>query len=144
MHSTIVTNLFAGLTYFESLMQKLQEAHHFSFEPFLEQQASHSLSGLRYVGLAVIFCQKILLCLGDLTRYREIIAETNLSEKLKGFFFFNFFTLKRIFLFSNFKNIAGTPKPIFRTRITADLTTSWPFWLLMRYNIFVCIHISFF
>ena len=66
-------------------METLQEAHHFSLEPYLKPKASHSLSGLRYVGLAVISCQKILICLGDLARYREIIAETDDFGKAKRF-----------------------------------------------------------
>ena len=56
-------------------MVTLQEVHHFSLERYLEPQTTHSLSGLHYVGLAVSSCQKILICLGDLARYREIIAE---------------------------------------------------------------------
>jgi len=66
-------------------MDTLQETHHFSLEPYLEPQAIHSLSGLRYVGLAVISCQKILVFLGDLARYREITAETNNYGKAKRF-----------------------------------------------------------
>jgi protein SMG6 len=66
-------------------METLQVAHHFSLEPYLEPQAIHSLSGLRYVGLAVISCQKILVFLGDLARYREITAETNNYGKAKRF-----------------------------------------------------------
>ena len=79
----MITLYSQGSTYFESLMDTLQEAHHLSLDPYLEPKASHSLSGLRRAGLAVISCQKILICLGDLARYREIIAETNHFGKAK-------------------------------------------------------------
>lgn len=52
-------------------------------DTYLEPQAFHSLSGLRYVGLAVISSQKILIFLGDLARYREMTAETNNYGKAK-------------------------------------------------------------
>ena len=85
MYSTMITLYSQGSTYFESLLETLQEAHHFSLEPYLEPQTTHSLSGLHCVGLAVISCQKILVSLGDLARYREIIAETNHFEKAKRY-----------------------------------------------------------
>ena len=72
-----------GSTYFESLLETLQQAHNFSLDRYLEPQPYPILSGLGYVGLAVISCQKILIFLGDLARYREMTTDTSNYGKAK-------------------------------------------------------------
>jgi protein SMG6 len=73
-----------GTAYFESLLETLQQAHNFNLDRYLEPQPYPILSGLAYVGLAVISCQKILIFLGDLARYREMTADTSNYGKAKG------------------------------------------------------------
>lgn len=79
-----------GTAYFEMLLETLQEAHKFNLETFLEPQPYPLLSGLGYVGLAIISCQKILIFLGDLARYREMTSETSNYGKAKRFLYFLF------------------------------------------------------
>ncbi|KAI9553174.1 hypothetical protein GHT06_021068 [Daphnia sinensis] len=75
-----------GTAYFEMLLETLQEAHKFDLETFLEPQPYPLLSGLGYVGLAIISCQKILIFLGDLARYREMTSETSNYGKAKSWY----------------------------------------------------------
>lgn len=75
-----------GTAYFEMLLETLQEAHKFNLETFLEPQPYPLLSGLGYVGLAIISCQKILIFLGDLARYREMTSETSNYGKAKSWY----------------------------------------------------------
>lgn len=84
----ILLCIIQGTAYFESLLETLQEAHKFNLETYLEPQPYPLLSGLGYIGLAIISCQKILIFLGDLARYREITAETSNYGKAKRCVFF--------------------------------------------------------
>lgn len=70
----------------ESLLAILQEMYHFELEQYLEPQP-YPLSGLGYIGLALISCQKLFVFLGDLARYRELTAETSNYGKAKRFVF---------------------------------------------------------
>jgi protein SMG6 len=79
------------------LLETLQEAHKFNLETYLEPQPYPLLSGLGYVGLAIISCQKILIFLGDLARYREMTSETTNYGKAKRFTFFFPFCLLFVF-----------------------------------------------
>lgn len=80
--------IIQGTAYFESLLETLQEAHKFNLETYLEPQPYPLLSGLGYIGLAIISCQKILIFLGDLARYREMTSETSNYGKAKRCVFF--------------------------------------------------------
>jgi len=74
-----------GTIYFESLLETLQTSYHFNLDDYLEAQP-YPLSGLGFVGLAIVSCQKILIFLGDLARYREIASETSNYGKARSWY----------------------------------------------------------
>ena len=44
------------------------------------------MSGLGYVGLTLVSCQKIFIFLGDLARYREMASDTSNYGKAKSWY----------------------------------------------------------
>lgn len=63
---------FQGFTFFEQLLNKLQATYDFSIDAYInpDSQAVRK-SGSRMVKLALVTCQRTMICLGDLARYRE-------------------------------------------------------------------------
>jgi len=64
--------------FYEQLINKLQTTYDFSLDAYIntEVQAEHKSVG-RLVRLALISCQRTLICLGDLARYREQANRTS-------------------------------------------------------------------
>lgn len=65
-----------GTQYFEGLLKNLEETYQFQLDDFLGVNQSIPQKGLGYVGLALVSAQKILIFLGDLSRYKEQVNET--------------------------------------------------------------------
>jgi len=74
-----------GSSYLESVLEMLQQTYKFVLEQYLEPQP-YPMSGLGYVGLAVISCQKMFVFMGDLARYREMALDTSNYGKAKSWY----------------------------------------------------------
>lgn len=60
-----------GATFYEALLNKLQETYSFNLDSVLED-GSHGMDGAgRGVRLAVLSAQRTMMFLGDIARYRE-------------------------------------------------------------------------
>ncbi|KAI8434949.1 hypothetical protein MSG28_003416 [Choristoneura fumiferana] len=79
----INTIIEEGNTYFENLVHMLEKAYKFNTDDFINDNHVVPPKGLGYVGLALISVQKLYVFLGDLTRYREQVNETNNYAKSK-------------------------------------------------------------
>lgn len=75
-----------GTKYLESILKLLETRYSFQMEDYIGENAASYLSGLGYVGLALVSAQKIFLFLGDLARYREQINQTNNFGRAKNFY----------------------------------------------------------
>ena len=62
----------------------MQQTYKFTLEEYLEPQP-YPMSGLGYIGLTLVSCQKIFIFLGDLVRYREIATDTSNYGKAKRY-----------------------------------------------------------
>ncbi|XP_076065529.1 telomerase-binding protein EST1A-like isoform X2 [Oratosquilla oratoria] len=60
-----------GLRYLQDLLEGLQHAYRFKLEDHLEDEGVSSSGSRSRVRMALVSAQKILLSLGDLTRYKE-------------------------------------------------------------------------
>jgi hypothetical protein len=67
---------FQGTSYFENLLEVLEQTYKFKLETFLSAK-NVPTKGLGFAGLALISAQKIFLFLGDLARYKEQVNETS-------------------------------------------------------------------
>ena len=63
--------------FYESLLEKLQKTYEFSLDQFLDSSRPHPEVLKRLTKLAVMSAQRVMICLGDLARYRE---QTHLSS----------------------------------------------------------------
>ena len=68
--------LLQGTTYFEKLLEVLEQTYKFKLETFLSPN-NVSTKGLGFAGLALVSAQKIFIFLGDLARYKEQVNETS-------------------------------------------------------------------
>lgn len=75
-----------GTTFFESLLEALEESYKFKVNTYLGNNNQHSNKGLGYVGLALNSVQKLFLFLGDLGRYREQVNETSNYGKCRQWY----------------------------------------------------------
>jgi len=63
---------FQGFTFFEQLLNKLQTTYDFSIDAYVNTDSQTvRKSSSRMVKLALVTCQRTMICLGDLARYRE-------------------------------------------------------------------------
>ncbi|XP_046391094.1 telomerase-binding protein EST1A isoform X2 [Ischnura elegans] len=77
IQKTVLGVIEEWTNYLEDLLTALQTAHKFSLDAWLDPSSGHPPpKGLRYLGLALISAQKILIFLGDLARYKEQTNET--------------------------------------------------------------------
>jgi len=67
-----------GVTFYDQLLRKLQLTYDFSVDADLnsDMQGVSKLTS-RMVRLALVSCQRTMICLGDLTRYREQACHTS-------------------------------------------------------------------
>ncbi|XP_047988294.1 telomerase-binding protein EST1A [Leguminivora glycinivorella] len=72
-----------GNDYFENLVQLLEKTYKFNTDDFINDNHVLPPKGLGFIGLALISVQKLYIFLGDLTRYKEQINETNNFAKSK-------------------------------------------------------------
>jgi len=61
--------LLQGGTFYEQLLAKLQATYEFSVDVHVNPDRRRSSS--RMERLALVSCQRMMICLGDLARYRE-------------------------------------------------------------------------
>jgi len=61
-----------GVTFYEQLLTKLQTTYDFSVDAYVNPDVQGvRKSTSRMVRLALVSCQRTMICLGDLARYRE-------------------------------------------------------------------------
>lgn len=65
-----------GNIFFESLQVKLQDSYDFSIEKYVEHEYDPEEPGYDRFKLIAISAQKLIMCLGDLARYKELAAGT--------------------------------------------------------------------
>ncbi|KAG1657886.1 Telomerase-binding protein EST1A [Nymphon striatum] len=75
-----------GTVFYESLLEKQQESFGFELSDFLDSEAVRPQSLATIVKLALISAQKILICLGDLARYKEIANNTTNYGKARNWY----------------------------------------------------------
>jgi protein SMG6 len=75
-----------GTRYLESLLTHIETCHKFEIQDYIGDNAASYRSGLGYIGLALVSAQKIFLFLGDLSRYREQINQTNNFGRAKNYY----------------------------------------------------------
>jgi len=70
--------LLQGVTFYQQLLGKLQATYDFSLDIYVKSdvQKVHK-SNSRLVRLALVSCQRTMICLGDLARYREQANRTS-------------------------------------------------------------------
>lgn len=69
--STLMMIVEEGLNYFQSLLADIQKAYRFSLEAHFEEDLTTLPGTKNRVRHALYSCQKIILSMGDLARYRE-------------------------------------------------------------------------
>lgn len=67
----LISNFLQGTTFFDKLLQKLQQKYGFDVEDYLESSLSVQENQSRYVKLAILSIQRLMINLGDIARYRE-------------------------------------------------------------------------
>lgn len=80
-----------GLKYWEEVIGVLEEKYKFKIEEFVGSNASARLynrivDDRKFVKLALVSLQKVLIYIGDLARYKELVNETNNFGKAKQFY----------------------------------------------------------
>ncbi|XP_074640176.1 telomerase-binding protein EST1A-like [Tubulanus polymorphus] len=65
-----------GVKFYENLLKKLQMVFKFNLDDFLDTNRLMSDSVSRTVKLALLSCQRVMICLGDIARYREQSNDT--------------------------------------------------------------------
>ncbi|GAB1608422.1 telomerase-binding protein EST1A-like isoform X2 [Argonauta hians] len=65
-----------GTSFYERLLEQLQTTYNFSLAPFLDTNSSPPETCHRTVKLALLTAQKIMICLGDIARYRELANDS--------------------------------------------------------------------
>ena len=68
--------MFQGTTFFDKLLQKLQQTYNFELEPFLDSSALPPENIGRSVKLALLSAQRTMINLGDIARYREQVNDS--------------------------------------------------------------------
>ena len=64
--------MLQGVTFYEQLLTKLQTTYEFSVDSYVDSDVQGvRKSASRMVRLALVSCQRTMICLGDLARYRE-------------------------------------------------------------------------
>lgn len=79
----INTIIEEGTNFFENLVQMLENTYKFSTDDYINDNHVLPPKGLGYVGLALVSVQKLYIFLGDLSRYKEQVNETNNYAKSK-------------------------------------------------------------
>lgn len=69
------------MKFYENLIQSLEETYNFKVENYLT--SGGVTKGMGTIGMALISCQKMMLFLGDLARYKEAANESNSYGKSK-------------------------------------------------------------
>ncbi|XP_041977684.1 uncharacterized protein LOC121732012 [Aricia agestis] len=82
----INTIIEEGTIFFENLVQLLEKTYKFNTDDFINDNHVLPPKGLGYVGLALISVQKLYVFLGDLSRYKEQVNETNNYGKSKHWY----------------------------------------------------------
>ena len=69
--------LIQGVAFYESLLKRLPPRHNFTLADYLDPtRPPDQPRASRSVKLALVSCQRIMICLGDLARYREQANQT--------------------------------------------------------------------
>jgi protein SMG6 len=63
--------LFQGTVFYESLLEKLQSTFNFDLSKFLDPHTLSPENLSRANKLALLSCQRTMICLGDIARYKE-------------------------------------------------------------------------
>ena len=66
-----------GTTFYEELLQRLQTSFKFTLDDFLHTHKAPPENIGRVVKLALVSCQRVMICLGDIARYRELAMQTS-------------------------------------------------------------------
>ncbi|XP_036360056.1 telomerase-binding protein EST1A-like isoform X2 [Octopus sinensis] len=72
----LFTVLDEGTSFYEGLLEHLQTTYNFSLTPFLDTNGSPPETCNRTVKLALLTSQRIMICLGDIARYRELANDS--------------------------------------------------------------------
>ncbi|CAH1802167.1 unnamed protein product, partial [Owenia fusiformis] len=67
----LVKLLEEGCFFYESLLRKLESCYKFDLNVFISELQRHPDNLRRSVKLAILCCQRVMICLGDLARYKE-------------------------------------------------------------------------
>lgn len=60
-----------GTTFFDKLLEKLQQKYSFDVEDYMESSLASQENQSRHVKLAILSIQRLMINLGDIARYRE-------------------------------------------------------------------------
>lgn len=60
-----------GTTFFDKLLEKLQQKYGFDVEDYMESSLASQENQSRHVKLAILSIQRLMINLGDIARYRE-------------------------------------------------------------------------
>jgi len=75
---TLPLLVFQGFTFYEQLLNKLQATYDFSIDAYINADSPGVRKSTgRMVRLALVTCQRTMICLGDLARYREQANRTS-------------------------------------------------------------------
>ncbi|XP_005096140.1 telomerase-binding protein EST1A [Aplysia californica] len=75
-----------GTRFFENLLKKLQSTYEFDLDQYTESHGPVPETSSRYVKLALLSSQRVMMFLGDIARYREQLADTTNYGKARHWY----------------------------------------------------------